>query len=192
MSKSIWKMVIVLLLIFSISSCSSPEVDHKNFGSELHHIIPLSNREHYAVMFDNMNGYFKHDRSINVNGVTINTFIPHTESTNRWHERIEIIHCKAGSSMTARKYYHQVIEANLADMCYYSTPRSRILRQTSADVIYEYYILNCGKKPNQTVIGRIIYTSRNIYTISYTVKTEHLDDVQRQNMIDIIEGVKLV
>jgi hypothetical protein len=191
-NKSIWQVLVIPLLIFNIFSCSTSEVNHEIFGSESHHIIPLSQRQYYAMMFDNMNGYFKHDRSASVNGVTINTFIPQTESANRWHERIEIIHCKVESSMTVDRYYHQVIEANLADMCYYSTPRSRILQQTSNDIVYEYQVLNCGKKPNQVVIGRIIHTSRNIYIISYTVKTEHLDEGQRLNMIEIVESARLV
>ncbi len=190
MSKSIWQLFFILLLIFGISCCSSPVVNHEIFGTELHHVVPPDHRGRYAVMFDNMDGYFKHDKSVSVDGVTINTFIPYPESTNKWHERIEIIQVR--SSMTASSYYHRVIEANLADMCYYSTPRLRILRQASNDIVYEYYVLNCGKKPNQAVIGRIIHTPSSIDTISYAVKTDHLDDEQRHYMVEIVEGAKLI
>ncbi|KPJ68104.1 MAG: hypothetical protein AMJ43_01485 [Coxiella sp. DG_40] len=192
MNKSIWRVLTILLLIFNISCSSSPEVEPMIFGSELHHIIPLTYRWRYAVMFDNIDGRFKHDKSDTINGVTINTFIPYTESSSKWHKRIEIIHCRVGFLMTARRYYQQMIEANLAEMCYYSIPKLCVLRKTSDDIIYEYHVLDCGKKPNRAVIGRIIHTPRNIYIISYTVKTDHLDDEQRQDMIEIIEGAKLV
>jgi hypothetical protein len=95
-------------------------------------------------------------------------------------------------SMTARRYYKQVILSNLDDMCYYSVPKAQMIRKGTNDIIYEYHVLNCGKKPSLALIGRIMHNGNNINTITYTVKTDYLDRNKRQYILELIEAARVI
>ena len=208
MSKHIWRFLIALLAGICLVSCSTPEPqDHHavqltepsstststTLGSLFHSVDqqeavpPLPSKEHYTVLFNNMDGYWKHGQTVNVKGVDLETFIPQTEFVDKWKERIEVTHVNVQGSMTARKYYNQVVQGNLNQMCYYSVPKTRLIRRTTNDIIYEYHVLNCGKKPSLALIGRIIHSGNSINTITYTVRTDHLPSNKRQYMLEIIK-----
>lgn len=189
---------VVLGVILGIAGCSTSSTSspwgNGNLGTIVHSAkkdgIQVPKREHYALVFDNMEGYWKHGQSVSFHGVNIDTFVPQHESTDQWNERLEITHLNVKSSFSANDYYNQVIKANLDNICYYSVPKSYLLWHKSTDIIYEYHILNCGKKPNQIVIGRIIRTQNSISTIAYTIKAALLNHQQEQYMLHIIESAK--
>ena len=125
----------------------------------------------HAILFDNMNGYWKHGQTVNSDGVTIDTYIPQSEFVDKWEERIELTHVKVKSSMTAGKYYQQVVQGNLNNMCYYSVPKVQFLRRKANDIIYEYHVISCGKKAMLVVVGRIMGSNGAVNTMTYTIKT---------------------
>lgn len=206
MGKYIWRLLILSLAMVLAIGCSSvqSEPEHTTattattpWGEFLHtdhqkEAIPLPSKEHYTLMFNNMDGYWKHGQAVTVDGVNINTFIPQNEFVDKWNERIEITHVKADNSMTAQKYYNQVIKSNLDNICYYSVPKVKFLKQNTNDIIYEYHVLNCGKKPSIALIGRILHNGNNINTITYTVKTEQLDQDKRQYMLQAIQSARVI
>jgi hypothetical protein len=191
---------IVLGIILSITGCatssSSSPWENGDLGTMVHSAtqngVQVPKPEHYALAFDNMDGYWKHDKSISLHGVNIDTFVPQHESSDKWNERLEITHLNVKSSFSANDYYNQVIKTNLDNMCYYSVPKSYFLRHTPADIIYEYHIANCGKKPNQVVIGRIIRTQNTINNISFALKAAELTQPQQQYMMYIIESAQVM
>jgi hypothetical protein len=211
MYKYIWRLLMLLLVGSCLVSCTSskqpqavqlthptPTTTSTSLGSLFHHrepkqvVPPLPSKEHYTVIFNNMDGYWKHGQAVIVKGVTVNTFIPQNEFVDKWTERIEITHVKVERSMTASKYYNEVIQSNLNNMCYYSVPKARIIRRSINDIIYEYHVLNCGKKPSLALIGRVMHNGNNINTITYTVKTDHLERAKRQYMLEIIETTQVM
>jgi len=204
MGSYIRQLCLILLAVFMITGCTNTATKPANSSWESgnldkmfqlepqQHKTPPPEQEHYTLMFDNMNGYWKHAKSVTVDGVDMNTFVPKDETANKWQERIETTHCQVGQAMTARKYYKDIVQANLKDMCYYSAPKARILWQDKRRLIYEYQVLDCGKKPSKAVIGQIIYTPNNINVISYTVITDYLDPKQRAYMLEIIKSARLL
>lgn len=191
---------VVVSVILSIAGCStsgtSSPWENGNLGTMVHSAakngIQVPKSEHYALVFDNMEGYWKHGQSVSLHGVNVDTFIPQHESTDNWNERLEITHLNVRSSFSANDYYNHVIKTNLDNICYYSVPKSYLLWHKPTDIIYEYHILNCGKTPNQIVIGRIIRTQNSINNISYIIKAAELDHQQEQYMLHIIESAKAV
>ncbi|MCK4607977.1 MAG: hypothetical protein KAT71_00705 [Gammaproteobacteria bacterium] len=195
--------LMALFLLCNLVACSKTEMQQStnaletgNLGAIINDhptlaIPALPSKENYAIVFNNMDGFWKHAGTARVQNVDIDTFVPQTEDSKKWKQRIEVTHVKTSKSMTAQKYYQQVVHGGLDNLCPYSTPKVKVLHNASNDIIYEYQVLNCGKKPNQAVIGRVIRTPNSINTISYTGMTDRLDDQSRQYMLEIVKGARV-
>ncbi len=67
-----------------------------------------------------------------------------------------------------------------------------IIRESDADVVYEFRIADCAGQADQHEIARILYGKWNIWRLAYTEKRPQIDEATRQQWITALNAPKIV
>ncbi|MBN2689322.1 MAG: hypothetical protein JXR42_01785 [Gammaproteobacteria bacterium] len=138
------------------------------------------------VDFAGMGSHWQHERTLQDRGAKVDIFVPYGENYYNWTRQIRVTQTITNGAAGVDHYYSNVVKPTYAARCYYSKNSSKILYKNKFNLVFEYQVKNCGKKPNQIIIGRVMRSQNALSSIAYSVKASELSDMERTDMVHLV------
>jgi len=178
-SMNMFKFLFISVFIIFLSSCSFMKNDFSGFvenGLSAKHQIDYSKWKH-AESYEKKGG------------AEAFVFIPVDESLYDWTTKVEFV--KYNGVDTVLSFYNRFIKPEYGARCYYSQNKSNIIYSDYDNLLFEYHVKNCGKKPNMIIIGNIEKDGNMFESVSYVTKNDELNDQEKTYIIDFVKSAKI-